>query len=245
MISACATPTPTTRADFKSGGKDLAREVLELGIQVMAEMQERLYAQDRWSLLVVFQAMDAAGKDSAIKHVMSGVNPQSCQVVSFKQPTVEDLEHDYLWRCEKRLPSAVTLGYSTGLTTKKCSWLRVHPELLVAQRLPDEKPSPKLWKQRYKEIRAFRAAPDQQRHAGEEDLPERVAQGTEAPLSRAPLRSGEELEVLLGRREGTSLLEAIHGCIRKTRFALPRHPTPRGSLSPPTTSGTRASSSAR
>src|SRR5262245_427334 len=88
---------PEDMGTFTATDKERAKETLALGVQVMAEMQDRLYADDRWSLLIVFQAMDAAGKDSAIKHVMSGVNPQSCTVASFKQPSTEDLEHDYLW----------------------------------------------------------------------------------------------------------------------------------------------------
>src|SRR5881394_3578291 len=92
---------PGDTAWLKSEDKSAAKEALESGVEMLAELQDRLYAQDRWALLLIFQAMDAAGKDGAIKHVMSGLNPQGCQVVSFKAPTSEDLDHDYLWRCAK------------------------------------------------------------------------------------------------------------------------------------------------
>ncbi|HEY6437661.1 MAG TPA: hypothetical protein VIY47_13800, partial [Ignavibacteriaceae bacterium] len=89
---------------LKSEDKPKAKEALQNGIELLAELQDKLYAQDRWSVLLIFQAMDAAGKDGAIKHVMSGINPQGCQVFSFKAPTSEDLDHDFMWRCTKRLP---------------------------------------------------------------------------------------------------------------------------------------------
>jgi polyphosphate kinase 2 (PPK2 family) len=101
--------------------KGEAAELLQRGTEWLAEEQDMLYAQNRWSLLLVFQAMDAAGKDSTIKHVMSGVNPQGCQVVSFKQPTSEDLDHDFMWRYMRRLPSAGGSASSTGRTTKRFS----------------------------------------------------------------------------------------------------------------------------
>jgi len=95
---------PNDTLDLSSEDKPRAKEALAMGIDVLAELQDRLYAQDNWAVLLIFQAMDAAGKDGAIKHVMSGVNPQGCQVFSFKAPTSEDLDHDYMWRCMKCLP---------------------------------------------------------------------------------------------------------------------------------------------
>ena len=96
--------------NFKSEDKPKAKEALKWGIDILAELQDKLYAQDRWAILLIFQAMDAAGKDGAIKHVLSGINPQGCQVFSFKAPTNEDLDHDFMWRCLKRLPERGRIG---------------------------------------------------------------------------------------------------------------------------------------
>src|SRR5262245_9339831 len=101
---------PGDTLHLKTSDKSESKEVLASGVQVLAELQDMLYAQDRWALLLIFQAMDAAGKDGAIKHVMSGVNPQGCQVYSFKSPSSEDLDHDYLWRCMKCLPERGRIG---------------------------------------------------------------------------------------------------------------------------------------
>ena len=120
-----------------------------------------LYAQDRWSVLLIFQAMDAAGKDGTIKHVMSGVNPQGCQVSSFKAPTSLDLDHDYLWRCIKELPERGRIGIFNRSYYEEVLVVRVHPEYLAAQRLPD-KPSAKLWAER------LRAIADHERYLAEQ-----------------------------------------------------------------------------
>ena len=106
---------------FNTEDKPRAKEALAMGMEALAELQDKLYAQDKWALLLIFQAMDAAGKDGAIKHVMSGVNPQGCQVYSFKSPSAEDLDHDYLWRCMKCCPTAATSASSTAVTTRKPS----------------------------------------------------------------------------------------------------------------------------
>ena len=107
---------------FTSEDKPRAKEALAMGIEALAELQDMLYAQDRWAVLLIFQAMDAAGKDGAIKHVMSGVNPQGCQVYSFKAPSSEDLDHDFLWRCMKSpARSAAASASSTAATTRRCS----------------------------------------------------------------------------------------------------------------------------
>ena len=105
---------------FKS--KEHAQELLRTGVQRLAELQDKLYAQDRWALLLIFQALDAAGKDGAIKHVMSGVNPQGCEVHAFKAPSAEELDHDFLWRTAAASPSADASGSSTARITRKCSW---------------------------------------------------------------------------------------------------------------------------
>ena len=132
-----------------------AVELLQRGIHQMAELQDKLYAQDRWALLVMFQAMDAAGKDSAIKHVMSGVNPQGCQVYAFKQPSVEELDHDYLWRASKVLPRRGHIGIFNRSYYEEVLVVRVHDELLRSERLPSPLVTKNIWKQRFQDISRF------------------------------------------------------------------------------------------
>src|SRR4029077_14247298 len=147
---------PADTGDLKSADKPRAKEALQNGVEAMAELQDVLYAQDRWSLLLIFQAMDAAGKDGTIKHVMSGVNPQGCQVSSFKGPTSEDLDHDYLWRCVKQLPERGRIGIFNRSYYEEVLVVRVHPEFLAGQRLPDDViKSGHVWKQRYQSIVDF------------------------------------------------------------------------------------------
>jgi PPK2 family polyphosphate:nucleotide phosphotransferase len=122
---------------------------------MLADLQERLYAQDQWGLLLVFQAMDAAGKDGAIKHVMSGVNPQGCQVYSFKAPSSEELDHDYLWRCMKRLPERGRIGIFNRSYYEEVLVVRVHPDFLEKQKLPLTLIAQDVWKQRYEDICNF------------------------------------------------------------------------------------------
>jgi PPK2 family polyphosphate:nucleotide phosphotransferase len=114
-----------------------------------------LYAQDRWAVLLIFQAMDAAGKDGAIKHVMSGVNPQGCQVYSFKAPTSEDLDHDYLWRCMKCMPERGRIGIFNRSYYEEVLVVRVHPEFLQGQKVPPELVSKKIWQERFEDIRCY------------------------------------------------------------------------------------------
>jgi PPK2 family polyphosphate:nucleotide phosphotransferase len=136
-------------------GKGEAAELLARGIEWLAETQEMLYAQDRWSLLLVFQAMDAAGKDGTIKHVMSGVNPQGCQVFSFKQPSSEDLDHDFLWRCAKHLPERGRIGMFNRSYYEEVLVVRVHPEILKKQRLPPGSVDRGIWDERLADIARF------------------------------------------------------------------------------------------
>jgi len=140
---------------LKAADKPRAREALTLGVEALAELQDRLYAQDRWAVLLIFQAMDAAGKDSAIKHVMSGVNPQGCQVFSFKAPTSEELDHDYLWRCLKRLPERGRIGIFNRSYYEETLVVRVHPELLARQKLPPEVVTKRIWDERFEDISHF------------------------------------------------------------------------------------------
>lgn len=136
--------------------KDEAKEALRANIEKMAALQDTLYAQDTKALLIIFQAMDAAGKDSAIEHVMSGVNPQGVHVTSFKQPSSEELEHDYLWRCAKALPERGRIGIFNRSQYEEVLVVRVHDGILQAQHLPDEiKNDKNIWKQRFKQIRNF------------------------------------------------------------------------------------------
>jgi PPK2 family polyphosphate:nucleotide phosphotransferase len=146
---------PADTGDLKSADKPRAKEALQNGVEAMAELQDVLYAQDRWSLLLIFQAMDAAGKDGTIKHVMSGVNPQGCQVSSFKGPTSEDLDHDYLWRCVKQLPERGRIGIFNRSYYEETLVVRVHPEFLAAQKLPAECVTKSIWEERFQDIRAF------------------------------------------------------------------------------------------
>ena len=146
-------PDDTSKAT--SEDKPRAKELLETGIQALAELQDVLYAQDRWSVLLIFQAMDAAGKDGVIKHVMSGINPQGCQVYSFKSPSAEDLNHDYLWRCVKCLPERGRIGIFNRSYYEETLVVRVHPELLAKQKIPQQLITKDIWEERYRDIRHF------------------------------------------------------------------------------------------
>ncbi|HEX7229838.1 MAG TPA: polyphosphate kinase 2 family protein [Candidatus Binatia bacterium] len=146
---------PGETLDLTSEDKPRAKEALANGIEVLAELQDRLYAQDNWAVLLIFQAMDAAGKDGAIKHVMSGVNPQGCQVFSFKAPTSEDLDHDYLWRCIKSLPERGRIGVFNRSYYEETLVVRVHQEFLQKQKLPPDLITKDIWKERFQDIRSF------------------------------------------------------------------------------------------
>jgi PPK2 family polyphosphate:nucleotide phosphotransferase len=135
--------------------KEHAKEILERGIARLEKLQEKLYAQDRWSILLILQGMDAAGKDSTIKHVMSGVNPEGCQVHSFKTPSTEELQHDYLWRTSRALPERGQIGIFNRSYYEEVLIVRVHPELLALEKMPAELVSADLWEKRFQDINAF------------------------------------------------------------------------------------------
>lgn len=135
--------------------KPLVKEALEQGVEALAALQDILYAQDRWSLLVIFQAMDAAGKDGAVKHVMSGINPQGCQVSSFKVPSAEETDHDFLWRCQKHLPERGRIGIFNRSYYEEVLVVRVHEAILQNQKLPTKLITKKIWKDRFEDIRNF------------------------------------------------------------------------------------------
>jgi PPK2 family polyphosphate:nucleotide phosphotransferase len=142
-------------SDLAKEGKPVAQKVLQLGVEALAAMQDKLYAQDKWSLLVIFQAMDAAGKDGAIKHVMSGINPQGCEVTSFKAPSPEELDHDYLWRCMKHLPERGRIGIFNRSYYEEVLIVRVHESFLMGQKLPEKLITKNIWKERLTDIRNF------------------------------------------------------------------------------------------
>ena len=146
---------PADTGDLKKDDKPEIQAALEEGIEILARLQDKLYADSRWALLLIFQAMDAAGKDSAIKHVMSGLNPQGCHVVSFKSPSATDRAHDYLWRCGRELPERGRIGIFNRSYYEETLVVRVHPHLLEAQKLPEDLISKDIWKQRFRDIRGF------------------------------------------------------------------------------------------
>ena len=146
---------PGDTAHLESEDAQRAKEVLQEGVELLAEYQDKLYAQDRWAVLLVFQAMDAAGKDGTIKHVMSGVNPQGCQVYSFKQPSHEELDHDFLWRCMRYLPERGRIGIFNRSYYEEVLVARVHPEILAAQKLPRSLVTKKIWQERFEDIANF------------------------------------------------------------------------------------------
>jgi PPK2 family polyphosphate:nucleotide phosphotransferase len=144
---------PDDTGPFKN--KEKASDRLARGLERMVALQDVLYAQNQWAVLLIFQAMDAAGKDSAIKHVMSGLNPQGTQVFAFKRPSDEELDHDYLWRTVKALPERGRIGIFNRSYYEEVFVVRVHPEILAGQRLPDSLITRHLWKERYEDINAF------------------------------------------------------------------------------------------
>ena len=135
--------------------KEHAAKALQDGVERTADLQDRLYAQDRWALLLIFQAMDAAGKDGAIKHVMSGVNPQGCQVFSFKVPSEEELQHDFLWRTTRALPERGHIGIFNRSYYEEVLIVRVHPEIMKNEKLPESLVRKNMWEDRFEDIRSF------------------------------------------------------------------------------------------
>jgi len=135
--------------------KEAAEKILDANRKRLSDFQEKLYAQDRWSLLLIFQGMDAAGKDSAIKAIFEGVNPQGCEVTSFKQPTSHELDHDFMWRCVKALPGRGRIGIFNRSYYEECLVTRVHPEILRKEKLPPKLINKNIWRERFEDISAF------------------------------------------------------------------------------------------
>src|SRR6266567_5993620 len=147
---------PNDTLEFtKEGDKPRAKEALATGVTALAELQDKLYAQDKWALLLIFQAMDAAGKDGAIKHVMSGVNPQGCQVYSFKAPSDPELQHDFLWRTTRNLPERGHIGIFNRSYYEEVLVVRVHPEILKGQKIHGPLMGKHIWEERFEDIRCF------------------------------------------------------------------------------------------
>jgi PPK2 family polyphosphate:nucleotide phosphotransferase len=144
---------PGDTGPLDSSHKDESKALLQEGVQLLSELQDKLYAQDRWALLLVFQAMDAAGKDSTIKHVMSGVNPQGCQVSSFKQPSAEELDHDFMWRYANRYPNRGSIGIFNRSYYEEVLVVRVHKQILANEKMPPELITKKIWEERLSDIR--------------------------------------------------------------------------------------------
>ena len=194
--------------------KKEAQAMLADGIERLSELQQRLYADDRWSVLIVLQAMDAAGKDSIIKHVMSGINPQGCEVHSFKQPSAEELQHDFLWRVAQRLPTNGRIGIFNRSHYEEVLTVRVHKELLARQKLPKQLVGKDIWQQRFDDIRAF------ERHLARNGTLIlkfflNVSKDEQRkPFPRPHRRAGQALEIFHGRRRRAQALGQIHGRLR-------------------------------
>ncbi len=146
---------PKEDAGLGPEDKPLAKQTLQMGVEALSALQEVLYAQDKWGILLIFQAMDAAGKDGAIRHVMSGVNPQGCQVSSYKAPSAEELDHDYLWRCTKNLPERGRIGIFNRSYYEEVLAVRVHKQFLDNQKIPKELITKDIWDERLKDIKNF------------------------------------------------------------------------------------------
>ena len=185
-----------------------------MGIDALADMQDKLYAQDQWGVLLVFQAMDAAGKDGAIKHVMSGVNPQGCQVYSFKAPSSEDLDHDYLWRTTRCLPERGRIGIFNRSYYEEVLVVRVHPKILEGQKVPRSLLTKKIWDERFEDIAAFERYIARNGYAVAKFFLNVSKDEQQRRFLERLDQSGQELEVLAQRREGAELLGRLHEGLR-------------------------------
>ncbi len=197
--------------------KDGAKDLLKDGVKALSQWQERLYADDRWSLLLIFQAMDAAGKDGAIEHVMSGVNPQGCMVTSFKQPSAQELDHDFLWRTTKELPERGRIGIFNRSYYEEVLVVRVHPKILDGQKLPRALATDRIWQERYESIRDFERHITRNGtavlkfflHVSKEEQLQRFLDRIEEPGKRWKFSMGDVAERKLWDRYQESYEEAI------------------------------------
>jgi PPK2 family polyphosphate:nucleotide phosphotransferase len=200
--------------------KDEAKAILAEDIQRLSNLQERLYAQDRWAVLAIFQAMDAAGKDGAIKHVMTGINPQGCQVHAFKAPSAEELDHDFLWRIAMRVPERGRIGIFNRSHYEEVLVVRVHPELLARQRLPAQLNHKNIWEERFKAIRGFERTLARNGivilkfflHVSKEEQRKRFLERLEDPAKRWKFSMGDVAE----RKLWNKYMDAYEDAIRAT-----------------------------
>ena len=179
--------------------KEKATKIIEANRERLSDFQEKLYAQDRWSLLLIFQGMDAAGKDSAIKSVFEGVNPQGCEVWSFKQPSSRELDHDFMWRSMIALPERGRIGIFNRSYYEECLVVRVHPEILAKQKIPRAARDQGHLEGALRGHLRDGALPRAQRHGHSEILPQRFEGGTARAFPRAAGGARQELEILAGR----------------------------------------------
>ena len=194
--------------------KEAAKQHLADDVERLRDLQERLYAEDRWAVLVILQGMDASGKDGIIKHVMAGINPQGCEVHSFKQPSAEELDHDFLWRCAQRLPARGRIGIFNRSYYEEVLVARVHPEILAHEKLPKRLVTPRIWQQRFDDIRAFERT---LAHNGTLVLKFFLHISKEEQRRRflARLRgAGQALEVLDERRRRAQAVGPLHAGLR-------------------------------
>ena len=185
---------PTRIAPVYDSKEDYERLLTE-HVARLSKQQELLYASDDYALLLIFQAMDAAGKDGAIKHVMSGINPQGCQVFSYKHPSAAELQHDFLWRTTRDLPERGRIGIFNRSYYEEVLIARVHPEIIRGEGIPDGQGKEKVWRGRYQSIVHLEKHLHRQRHPHRQILPASVEGGTAQALPGADRRAGEELEI--------------------------------------------------
>ena len=179
--------------------KDKGEKIIEANRKRLSDFQAKLYAQDNWSLLLIFQGMDAAGKDSAIKSVFDGVNPQGCQVASFKAPSTQELDHDFMWRSTISLPERGRIGIFNRSYYEEVLVVRVHPEILAKQKIPRALVKKTIWRERFEDIAAFERYLARNGTVVAEILPQRVEARTAPALSRPAGGALEELEIFHGR----------------------------------------------
>lgn len=214
-------------ADFKTSDtaglkldKDTIKDLLQKDAERLAEMQERLFAEDKWSLLIVLQGMDTAGKDGVIEHVMAGVNPQGCVVHAFKAPSAEELDHDFLWRSAMRLPERGRIGIFNRSYYEEVLVVRVHPELLAKQKLPQDLSGKTIWKHRFKSIRGFERHLARNGtivlkfflHLSREEQRERLLARLDEPAKRWKFNAGDIAE----RKLWDQYMAAYENAIRET-----------------------------
>ena len=210
---------PADTADLDIDKKE-AKDLLQNDVKALSQWQEKLYADDRWSLLLIFQAMDAAGKDGAIQHVMSGVNPQGCMVTSFKVPSAKELDHDFLWRTTLALPERGRIGVFNRSYYEEVLVVRVHPKILEGQKLPAGLVTDRIWQERYESIRDFERHMTRNGtvilkfflHVSKEEQRKRFLERIEEPAKRWKFSMGDVAERGLWDR----YMEAYEDMIRGT-----------------------------